>query len=720
MQMNRSSAVLLVVLASCAGGSGPQADPSPQGVSVQVRPEAPSVITSAAIQFLATVTGTTVDTGVSWSVTELDGGTIGSDGYYTAPASTGTFHVVARANADTTKSASAIVTVSPAASKVRVGVNLAWIEYWDPTLVFANAAKHANFWEVAGGGAAAATDADYWPTQDARLGLGTHPGTHKLSFTGQATLGGNSVSFANKAYDPVANRTTADVTLGSSNAWINFTSTKRLPGDSAGDGITNVKLMRPGLPEDVGTADTRFNPDFLKAIASSGFTAIRYYHALAPSTMETVNGVPSTVNGDVNWSDRARPYMVGKRRMTWEDVILLSNKTGTDPWITIPFYVTDDYLTKLAQTFKYGSDGTNPYTSPQASPVFPPLAPGRNLYVEYSNELWNSGSGYPDTGVNTAQGAQEIAPEWNSLGWTHTLSGSGYTAGAHVAYTTGSTQMQSYVYRTATGHVYRCTNTAGLSSTPPESDPTHWADVGARATFDPKHLTFDNTLNGFWWRRVAWLGFRHSLIFRQVFGDADMPLTGTGRIRPVLAGQHGYYGQTNDHFAYVTQVLGAGSAFSSVGGYPNPKQPVGYYFYGYATAPYIMYASSASTPATLDAAFASLNDNLSGAGSYGTNVEQAIDYVDGKCAAAGIKMLAYEGGQSIFDGQPFEVEAQADPRMNTLTLDLLHYFYSKPTAEHFNYYCLISGGAQFALNPASFADQTTQKWLAVKQVIAGQ
>ncbi|MEI9984560.1 MAG: hypothetical protein WDN69_15960 [Aliidongia sp.] len=38
-------------------------------------------------------------------------------------------------------------------------------------------------------------------------------------------------------------------------------------------------------------------------------------------------------------------------------------------------FASDDYVTKLAQLLAYGSDGVNPYTSPQADPVYPPLTP---------------------------------------------------------------------------------------------------------------------------------------------------------------------------------------------------------------------------------------------------------------------------------------------------------------------------------------------------------
>jgi hypothetical protein len=50
----------------------------------------------------------------------------------------------------------------------------------------------------------------------------------------------------------------------------------------------------------------------------------------------------------------------------------------------------------MAQVLRYGSDGINPYTSEQTSPppIFAPLKPTLNLYVEHGNEIWNGGYGY--------------------------------------------------------------------------------------------------------------------------------------------------------------------------------------------------------------------------------------------------------------------------------------------------------------------------------------
>jgi hypothetical protein len=88
-------------------------------VSVSVSPTSASLVPTVGTQaFQATVTGT-ADTTVTWSVQEgLSGGSVSAGGLYTAPSGTGTFHVVAKSNADTTKTASATVTVASGVSVV--------------------------------------------------------------------------------------------------------------------------------------------------------------------------------------------------------------------------------------------------------------------------------------------------------------------------------------------------------------------------------------------------------------------------------------------------------------------------------------------------------------------------------------------------------------------------------------------------------------------------
>jgi PKD repeat protein len=84
------------------------------GVSVSVTPSSETVLPGGTQQFSATVTGST-NTAVSWSVVEGPaGGSVSPAGFYTAPATSGTYHVKATSQADPSKSGSATVTVTQA------------------------------------------------------------------------------------------------------------------------------------------------------------------------------------------------------------------------------------------------------------------------------------------------------------------------------------------------------------------------------------------------------------------------------------------------------------------------------------------------------------------------------------------------------------------------------------------------------------------------------
>jgi len=85
-------------------------------VSVAVSPPATMVDQGATASFSANVSGTVINTSVTWSVQEgAAGGTVSSAGAYTAPLTAGVFHVVATSRADPTKSGVATTTV-PAVS----------------------------------------------------------------------------------------------------------------------------------------------------------------------------------------------------------------------------------------------------------------------------------------------------------------------------------------------------------------------------------------------------------------------------------------------------------------------------------------------------------------------------------------------------------------------------------------------------------------------------
>jgi hypothetical protein len=94
--------VLLVVITGCGGGGA--ATPT----TIRISPSGVGIDQGGTQSF-------TASTAVSWTVQEAGGGSITSLGVYTAPNKSGTFHVIATSQADTTKSATAFVNVAAVA-----------------------------------------------------------------------------------------------------------------------------------------------------------------------------------------------------------------------------------------------------------------------------------------------------------------------------------------------------------------------------------------------------------------------------------------------------------------------------------------------------------------------------------------------------------------------------------------------------------------------------
>lgn len=384
-------AIAMAAALACGGGSNPG---GPSGVDS---------------------TAAAANTTVTWSIVEgSTGGSISATGAYTAPQATGTFHVVATSVGDPTKTATATVTVTgtpPPTNSRYVGVNLGWATTMTPDQLFADMLKSARPWTDSNDNLSQ-LDAKGWPTGAARLGFleGNVPrylatSGYKLRFNGPScsvvSAGGGGFTISNAVY---ANGVcTADVAINSITAsWFDFSSA-----------VQNVALMRPGHTYGVD----HFNKDFLAAIAP--FSLLRTMQTFGPGLSmwgASMNGVMA--NRDTTWASRTKPGTVGYayNGPSIEDLVLFANLTGKDVWVNIPLNATADYITKFAQVFRYGTDGSTflPYTSTTHDPAtwnpsitswYPGLLPGRNVYVEFSNEIWNYlGSGTSQYNAEVAAG----------------------------------------------------------------------------------------------------------------------------------------------------------------------------------------------------------------------------------------------------------------------------------------------------------------------------
>lgn len=269
-------------------------------------------------------------------------------------------------------------------------------------------------------------DSDGWPTTDASIVVweGKDPqsvlGTYLLQFSGKAYVWavattcyfyvdgvsqGTSLS-SGVGYDSGTNKTTAEFTVDpTSILHLQFYSTQRTAASATNTGVTNVKIMRPTSPGATTyySPNTLFDSNVINAFKK--YTAIRWLGANQDITQ-------------VNWSDRILPsYHVAvdatnSHDEVWEFLVALANETNLDLYITIPMRCTQDYVTNLANLIRYGSDGVDPYTSSQANPVYAGLKSNLNIYVEWSNEVWNwsftqAGAGAEDAAAAVANNTSE-------------------------------------------------------------------------------------------------------------------------------------------------------------------------------------------------------------------------------------------------------------------------------------------------------------------------
>lgn len=248
------------------------------------------------------------------------------------------------------------------APMVSLGANIDGVVDWSRTNAFVDVEKQVRKFGSpdAPWDGSASVDANGWPTSDfgaVFIADGVHiGGTYKLSFLGRANITpvASAATVQNQVYNPTKNITTADVVVVSTadQLMLAFSNTQ--------GGIKRLKLIRPGY-----AANTQqiFTTPFLKHLQR--FSVLRF-----------MDWTHTNSNTTVNWSDSpkttdARQTVDGKG-VAWWYCIQLANQLDKDLWINIPHKATDDYVIHLARLLKNK------------------LEPERKIYVEYSNELWNS------------------------------------------------------------------------------------------------------------------------------------------------------------------------------------------------------------------------------------------------------------------------------------------------------------------------------------------
>jgi hypothetical protein len=124
--------------------------------------------------------------------------------------------------------------------------------------------------------------------------------------------------------------------------------------------VRNIRLILPGFQDKY--KQHPFHPEFLARWAK--FKVIRFMD------WQRTNG-----SRQVNWSNRPTPNMQTQGidiGVALEYMIELANTLNADPWFCMPHLASDDYIHQFAQMVKNQ------------------LKPNLKVYIEYSNECWNS------------------------------------------------------------------------------------------------------------------------------------------------------------------------------------------------------------------------------------------------------------------------------------------------------------------------------------------
>jgi len=284
-------------------------------------------------------------------------------------------------------------TPTPRAGR-NIGINLTRPTYWDNIITYADALRQAGF----------VTGYDKLDQQDIPVDSNGRPSVatpyNSLKLGGQVPIYGDLNIVNNGEFQLVLNGNTkikfANVATFNESGIIKFPDglekeNFRIEESSLG---SDWKLFYPGQ-----SINATFHSFLLESL--SGFSCVR-----------AMDWTLTNDSKQANWSDRRKQTDMGQSSSSgacWEDVIQLANEVNSDLWICIPHNATDDYITNLADL------------------IADNLRSDVSLYVEYSNEVWNSARAFRGQYAKALEvGAREFPSETNYF--KRSAKGYGYLA----------------------------------------------------------------------------------------------------------------------------------------------------------------------------------------------------------------------------------------------------------------------------------------------------
>ncbi len=253
------------------------------------------------------------------------------------------------------------------AQKARLGINISGPSDWNTELPLVDVFHLSRTWisqrEGApwGGGPKLRLDRHGWvrslePGCWAETPLCTIEGGHYPS--GRYTVfykGRGHLEFAGAARvaKRAPGRITLDVDSSRGPIWLRLRRTdKKNP-------LRDIHVIMPGFEKTWGS--NPWHPDFLRRWR--GFAALRFMDLMQTNNSRATDWSTRAGLRDATWTEKGLPI---------EILCDLANRLEIDPWFCIPHQADDDFVRRFAGLVKEK------------------LAPNLKVYIEYSNEVWNS------------------------------------------------------------------------------------------------------------------------------------------------------------------------------------------------------------------------------------------------------------------------------------------------------------------------------------------
>lgn len=261
----------------------------------------------------------------------------------------------------------ALATQAAGADPTPVSCCVSGLSYYDASYKLCNLVLSGSQFGVPGGpwqGNAAVDPQTGWPTEDfSVIVLGGTYGLENLA--GNYTISGRGTV---TAINPVAsNAQVTDLQLsdGGFSAVVvvpNTTDEQLILAfiDTQGS-VTNLTVLQPGC-----SAQDVYTPWYVAHV--SRCSILRAMDLAATNGNNRSSAAQDIPYDWPNWTGSDNLHNPGA---PWSAIVALANAAQRDLWINVPLYATDDYITALATL------------------IHDQLAPGLNLYVEWSNEVWN-------------------------------------------------------------------------------------------------------------------------------------------------------------------------------------------------------------------------------------------------------------------------------------------------------------------------------------------